>query len=134
MPILTVAALSAAMLLQTPGNEASMIIRPSDSDMTCEALAAEVNELSAQLRERQQRAETARTAGRVGRGLLSGLARGANMFGYGSSEGAMAAVAVTAAAGAADQMAASPGATAPAATVEQQRIEHLTGLRASRSC
>lgn len=137
MSILSITALSAALLFQAPSNESFMVVRAGDGEMSCAALASAVNDLSAQQRQQQQRAETARNAGRVGRGLLSGLARGANMFGYGSSEGAAAAVAVTAAAAAAEQMSASgtdtPG-RAPAVTAEQQRLAHLTALIASRGC
>lgn len=134
MSLLSIAAIAAAALIQTPSDEASMVIRSGDSEMSCDALAASINDLSAQVREQQQQSENARNAGRVGRGLLSGLARGASMFGYRSSEGAAAAVAVTAAASAADQMAASGNADGDVATVEQQRLAHLGSLHAARSC
>lgn len=129
------AALASAMLtVQTPAG-ADLVIHPDDAQMTCEGLAAAINDLSGEIRAQEQRAETARNAGRVGRGLLSGLARGAGMFGYGGGDAAAAAVAVTAAAGVADQMAAqSGGQSAPTATVQQQRLTHLNGLYASRPC
>ena len=135
MSILSMAALSAALLIQTPSGESSMVVRPGDGEMSCQALGAEINDLSARQRQQQQRAETARNAGRVGRGLLSGLARSANLFGYRSSDGAAAAAAVTAAAAAAEQMS-EPGdaAPTPVLTVEQQRLAHLTTLHASRGC
>lgn len=131
MSILTVAALSATLLTQTPAEQAAIVIHPGDSEMSCDALAVAVNDLAGAVREQQARAENGRNARRAGRGLLTGLARGANMFGYRSTEGAVAAVAVTAAAGAADEAASAPAPERPA-TVEQQRLDHLTRLHASR--
>lgn len=118
------------------------VVRAADSQMACEAMATEINALTAETQEQLQRAQrdaaTRQTAGRVGRGLLSGLARGATMFGYGSSSDAVtSAVAGAAVAGVAEQIAnPSQAAPAPAATQpdtpQLQRLNHLRGLYGGR--
>lgn len=120
------------------------VVRAADSQMTCEAMSTEINALLAETQEQLQRAQrgaaSRQTAGRVGRGLLSGLARGATMFGYGSSTESIASAAAGAAvAGVATQMT-TPGQTEPAPAVAQpdtpqlQRLNHLRGLYGARPC
>lgn len=57
--------------------------------MACDVMTAEINTLNETVRklaEREQRnAQGRETRGRIGRGLLSGLARGAQVFAYGST-------------------------------------------------
>lgn len=148
---LTLAALFAALSIapahaQTPFE----VVRAGDGQMTCEALVAETNNLNQSIRTQQEAAQRSaaarRTAGRFGRGLLSGLAQSA-----GSLSGAMMTnnpltgmVASAAVSGVASEL--SSGQTAensqqaasePASatqTPEQQRLAHLSALLINRGC
>lgn len=133
--------------IQAQSNAPYQVIRMNDSTMTCEALIGEINTLSEEVRRQTADAERAarnrQTAGAVGRGLLSGLARGASMFGGGGGgDGAMAgAVAASALAGLANEAAASGAAASAAAppappppSPQTERIAHLTSLLQSRPC
>jgi hypothetical protein len=138
----------AAGPIQAQSNAPYQVIRMNDSTMTCEALIGEINTLSEEVRRQSADAERAarnrQTAGAVGRGLLSGLARGASMFGGGGGggDGAMAgAVAASALAGLANEAAASGAAASAAAPTappppspQSERIAHLTSLLQSRPC
>jgi len=139
-----VAATFVAGPLQAQSAATYEVVRLNDNAMTCEALIGEINTLSNEVR--QQTADAARasrnrqTAGAVGRGLLSGLAQGASMFGGGGGNGLGGAVAASALAGLANQ-AATASATAPveqpaaaAATPQAERLAHLTELSRNRSC
>lgn len=138
-----VAATFAAGPLQAYSMDPYEVVRLNDNAMTCEALVGEINALSNEVR--QQTANAARasrnrqTASAVGRGLLSGLAQGASMFGVGG-DGIGGAVAASAVSGLANQ-AASAVAAAPADQPEAappspqaERLAHLTNLSRSRSC
>jgi len=119
------------------------VVRPGDNDATCEALTAEINTLTAEVERQQQQAQrsaqTRQTAGRLGRGLLSGLARSAGTLAYGGSmENVGAAVAANTAHNVANEIASGGGAPAPQAapvnTPEKQRLDHLRSLSAVRPC
>lgn len=121
------------------------VLRTGDSELTCEALVTEINGLNQTVRQQAERAQrnaqTRQTAGRVGRGLLSGLARGAQVFAYGSTstEALGGLVASSAASGVAQEIAngasqpAQPPQPLPAVdTPEQHRLTHLTGIHGQR--
>jgi hypothetical protein len=135
-----VAASFVAGPLQAQSAGAYEVVRLNDNAMTCEALVREINTLSSEVR--QQTADATRasrnrqTAGAVGRGLLSGLAQGASMFGGGGGNGIGGAVAASAIAGLANQAATAPveQPAAAAPSPQAERLAHLNGLNRSRSC
>lgn len=119
------------------------VVRPGDDEATCEALIAEINTLTAEVERQQQQAQrsaqTRQTAGRLGRGLLSGLARSAGSLAYGGSmENVGAAVAANTASNVANEIA--MGGSQPAPQVEpvntpqKQRLDHLRSISAVRPC
>lgn len=142
-----IALILAAAVVSAPFAAAAQsyaVVRPGDNEATCEALIAEINTLTAEVERQQQQAQrsaqTRQTAGRLGRGLLSGLARSAGSLAYGGSlENAGAAVAANAASSVASEIA-SGGGGAPAPQVEpvntpqKQRLDHLQGISAVRPC
>lgn len=144
-------AIAALLVFLPAGSQAQssyQVVRPGDGQMSCEALAAGINALYGEIADEaqgaQRRAEGRQAAGRVGRGLLSGLARGATILGYnnGLGDGAGGALASSAIAGVADEIANAPTPEpGPAPEVEgsretprQQRLAHLRSLFDSRSC
>lgn len=125
------------------------VVREGDSEMACETMTAEINTLNQQVREQadwaQRNAQTRQAAGRMGRGLLSGLAQGAQMMGYGAlgNSGNAVTNAVTSAAisGVASEIANSASqpseaqsqpAAAPTESPQQQRLNHLMGIHGQR--
>lgn len=143
--ILLSALLIAATPMQALAQDAYEVVRVGDSEMTCEALTSTINALGAEIQQQEvaaaRSAQNRETAGRVGRGLLSGLARGASMMGYGGGgDGIGGAVAAQALAGVADSIASAPPASpapAPAPAVQspqQRRMQHLQGIHAVRPC
>lgn len=138
-----VAVTFAAGPLQAQSADPYEVVRLNDNAMTCEALVGEINALSNEVR--QQTANAARasrnrqTAGAVGRGLLSGLAQGASMFGVGG-DGIGGAVAASAISGLANQaasaVASGPTEQAEAAPLSPQaeRLAHLNNLNRNRAC
>lgn len=145
------AVIAAVLILAPAASHAQSgyaVVRSGDGQMTCEALTSSMNalhgEIAEQARRAQRQAEGRQTAGRVGRGLLSGLAQGATMLGYsgGLGEGAGGAIASSALAGVANQIANAPPSEAtpvpaePAAqdTPRHQRLAHLNSLFSARPC
>lgn len=121
------------------------VVRPGDNEATCEALVAEINTLTAEVERQQQQAQrsaqTRQTAGRLGRGLLSGLARSASSLAYGGSmDNVGAAVAANAASSVANEIATGGATAAPAPqaapvnTPQKQRLDHLQAISAVRPC
>lgn len=125
------------------------VVRDGDNDMACETMTAEINTLNQQIREEAERAQrnaqTRQAAGRMGRGLLSGLAQGAQMMGYsaiGDTGNVVTnAVASAAVSGVASELAngvsqagqsAPQQAAAPTETPRQQRLSHLMGIHGQR--
>lgn len=141
-----IAAAAAAAAGPATAQEAYEVVRLGDGQMACEALVADMNTIRAEIREIERRtregAEARQTAGRVGRGLLSGLAQGAAAMGYGGAlgNGVGGAVASQAIAGVANELANAPPSApveaAPPATdsPRHQRLAHLTSLFGSRGC
>lgn len=139
------AMLAADPALAEPESSAApyQVLRSGDRKMSCEALSVEVNALNAtvlaQTEKTRKEAKASQGRSAVGKGLLSGLAKGASfMGGYSNSVGGM--LATTAASGVAQEMASNVGkapATPPAATPatpEQQRVTHLTGIYKQKAC
>jgi len=125
------------------------VVRTTDSEMTCEALTTNINALNEEVRHQAESARrgaaTRQTAGRLGRGLLSGLARGAasgavNMaYGDGGIGGMVASQAVGGVAkevvnGVSTAPAPATTPAAPTVTPQQQRLTHLTDLHRARPC
>lgn len=134
---------SAAPAIAAPDYQ---VVRAGDNEASCEVLLSEINSLNAEVQRQQEQAErnakSRQTAGRLGRGLLSGLARSATSFAYGStSTDAMAGiVAANAASGVANEIASGGGNAQPAPQVEpvntpqKQRLDHLQSISAVRPC
>lgn len=125
--------------------EAYEVVRLGDGQLSCEALVSDMNAIRAEIAEAERRAregaQARQTAGRMGRGLLSGLARGAAAMGYGGGlgDGIGGVVASQAIAGVATEMAnappsAAPESAPPAETPRHQRLAHLTSLFGGRGC
>ncbi len=143
---LAAAAAAAAAAAPAIAQEAYQVVRLGDGQMTCEALVSDMNTIRTEIGEIERRtregAQARQTAGRVGRGLLSGLARGAAAMGYGGGmgDGVGGVVASQALAGVANEIANAPAsapaeATPPAAdSPRHQRLAHLTALFGSRGC
>jgi hypothetical protein len=123
------------------------VLRPGDNELSCETLSTEINSLNAEVlklnEQSQKQAKLGRTGASVGKGVFTGLARGASIIGYGStsSQAFAGLLASNVAAGVAQQVAtdaASPQAPVPATpiqiTPQQQRLSHLTGIYRGRSC
>lgn len=123
------------------------VLRPGDSELSCEVLSTEINSLNAEVlklnEQAQKRAKFGSTGASLGKGVFSGLARSASIIGYGSTspEAVAGMLASNVAAGVAQQVAtdaASPQQPAPAAptqiTPQQQRLSHLTGIYRGRPC
>lgn len=121
------------------------VVRAGDNEASCEALLAEINSLNAEVQRQQEQAQrsaqTRQTAGRLGRGLLSGLARSASTLAYGGSmENVGSAVAANAAHSVANEIASGGGNAQPAPQVEavntpqKQRLDHLQSISAVRPC
>lgn len=139
-------AVAAAVAGPAAAQDSYEVVRLGDGQMACEALVSDMNTIRTEIREIERRtregAEARQTAGRMGRGLLSGLARGAAAMGYGGAlgDGIGGAVASQAIAGVANEIANAPpsapaeAAPPPADTPRHQRLEHLTALFGSRGC
>ncbi|MFJ6024837.1 hypothetical protein ACIQC9_09630 [Brevundimonas sp. NPDC092305] len=148
---LTVAAASALFLSAVAPQTAQaqsrrfQVVREGDSRMACDVMTDEINTLNQTVRQQQERAQrnaqNRETGGRVGRGLLSGIARGAQVFAYGSTspEALGGLVASSAASGVATEMANSAGQPAPPPqplpevdTPENDRLKLLMGMHSQR--
>lgn len=141
-----VAACSVVIAAPAAAQDAYEVVRLGDGQMTCAVMLQNMNTIRNEISEMERRtregAEARQTAGRVGRGLLSGLARGAAAMGYGGGlgDGVGGVVASQALAGVANEIAnAPPSAPAEAAppatdTPRHQRLAHLTSLFGSRGC
>lgn len=126
------------------------VVRAGDGQMTCEALIAETNTLNQSIRARQEAAQrnaaARRTAGRFGRGLLSGLAQSAGSLGGAmmSDNPLTGMVASAAISGVSSELSSGEGAqaaqpstaepTVAPQTAEQQRLAHLSALLINRGC
>lgn len=120
------------------------VVRPTDADLTCPVMADEINSLTAEVQSQRQRAQrdaqSRQQTERLGRGIMAGLARGANIFSYGStSASAMTGVvAGSMAAGVATEMtngAATPPPPLPEVdTPQQRRLTHLNEQYRARPC
>lgn len=146
-PIAVVAAAMTLVAGVTPAFAAPdyQVVRAGDNEATCEALLTEINALNAEVQRQQEQAQrgaqTRQTAGRLGRGLLSGLARSASTLAYGGSmDNVTASLAANAASGVASEIA-SGGANAqpapevaPVNTPQKQRLDHLQNISAVRPC
>lgn len=149
------AALCAAALAAASASDAAAltlqsyeVVRLGDSQLSCEALAADMTAIRSEIAEMDRRArdgaQARQSAGRLGRGLLSGLARGAAAMGYGGNlgDGAGGALATQAIAGVASEIANAPPAAEPPAesaaspqdSPRHQRLAHLTALFQGRAC
>jgi hypothetical protein len=140
------AAASIGAAAPVAAQDAYEVVRPGDGQMTCEALVSDMNTIRTEISEIERRtregAQARQAAGRMGRGLLSGLARGAAAMGYGGAlgDGVGGMVASQALAGVANEMANAPlpaPAAAPPEAAESprhQRLAHLTSLFATRGC
>ena len=138
-----------AFAVQPAAAQDFQVVREGDSQMACDVMTAEINGLNQTIREKAERAQrnaqTRQTAGRMGRGLLSGLAQGAQMMGYGAlgntgnavtnavASAAVSGVAQELANGASQSSQAAPApAAAPSESPEQQRLAHLMGIHGQR--
>jgi hypothetical protein len=143
--MLLIAALIAAPL-PAAAQTGYEVVRLGDGQKTCEVLAADIGALRSEIQALDERArrgaEGRRTAGRMGRGLLAGLAQGAAAVGFGGGmgDGVGGMIASQALSGVANQIANAPPPEEPAAapvvedSPQRQRLAHLTDLFGSRSC
>lgn len=140
--LLTILALTSSLAGAAYAGEPApyQVLRPGDGDLSCEALATEINALNAEVLAQNKQAKTGRTTAMLGKGAFAGLARGASMMGYGSSSsGAFAGLlASNVAAGVAQQAATSAVTAGPAPaseiTPQQQRLTELTAIYRGRPC
>lgn len=148
----SVAVLAAALALAAgvaPSHAAPdfQVVRLGDNEATCEALITEINALHAEVQRQQQQAQrnaqARQTAGRLGRGLLSGLARSASTLAYGgSTDNLGTSLAANAASGVASEIASggtggqaeAPAPAAEVASPQKQRLDHLQAIASVRPC
>lgn len=122
------------------------VVRIGDRAMSCEAMADEINSLTAMVADQQKRADRkaaggGRAGGAAAKGLASGLIYGATSMAYGVS--AHDALISGAAQGASDGVAAMgsdtarpsrPASAPPVNSPERQRLDHLNGIYRDKAC
>lgn len=143
--LLLTSALAGGASAGEPAAAPYQVLRPGDKELSCEALATEINVLNAEVLDQNKKAErqakSGRTSAMLSKGAFAGLARGASMIGYGggSPEAVAGFLASNVAASVAQQAASGPAMAAqPAAanqiTPQQQRLGELTGIYRARPC
>jgi hypothetical protein len=111
------------------------VVRPGDSEMSCEQLTAEINTLNEAVRTAQQEQAQRENRNRMAKGVLGGLASAAPLLGGKLGGGLVTQYALSGALQGIQGAAAGPATAAPAAAPpEQQRLDHISEVFRNRPC